>query len=339
MWSRGQEYHLHVSECEPESKYSKCLVLGSQARSVTELERQPRFLNSRLRALPWAVIRADKGSCVQAMAFPWGRDLEWGTYPWRLSELPGSRHIGRNSVGRSRVGTVFSPSLPHWLSTGLMALKMKFSVWWDRKDSGAASPRSPNVGLDVSQLGFRSHHGALLLCYQGLACYSWRLWGNCEAENTLLLSLCYFSSAWTRCVPCRSTIQRQAAGFQWLGWHRHLSAFAYCSCSSFLPRSACWTPFMRTSHSKCCPFSSSQYPCALHGVGSPPFCSKAQCPGWDSYTSTPVAVCRCILVYADLEFLQKHSDITANFKNIKEQLRGKVSFQIIWLCLTTIMSL
>ena len=184
------------------------------------------------------------------MAFPWGRDLEWGTYPWRLSELPGSRPIGRNSVGRSRVGTVFSPSLPHWLSAGLMALKMKFRVWWDRKDSGAASPRSPNIGLDVSQLGFRSHHGALLLCYQGHACYSWRLWGNYEAENTLLLSLCYFLPAWTRCVPF-SSIQRQAPGFQWLGWHRHLSAFAYCSCSSFLPRSACWTPFMRTSPSKC----------------------------------------------------------------------------------------
>lgn len=43
-------------------------------------------------------------------------------------------------------------------------------------------------------------------------------------------------------------------------------------------------------------------------------CSKARGPGWGSYTSTP-AVCRCISVYADLEFLQKHNDITADFKN------------------------
>ena len=114
------------------------------------------------------------------------------------------------------VWAVSSPSLPHWLSAGLMALKMKFSVWWDRKDSGAASPMSPNVGLDVSQLGFRSHHGALLLCYQGHACYSWRLWGNCEAENTLLLSLCYFSPAWTRCVPFRSISRDRHQAFS--GW-------------------------------------------------------------------------------------------------------------------------
>lgn len=43
-------------------------------------------------------------------------------------------------------------------------------------------------------------------------------------------------------------------------------------------------------------------------------CSKAQGPGLGSYTSTS-AVCRCILVYADLEFLQKHNDTTADFKN------------------------
>lgn len=223
---------------------------------MTELERWPRFLNSRLRALPWTVIRADKGSCVQATAFPWGRDLEWAAYPWRLSELPGRRHADRDSVGRSSVDTVltFPPLLTLRWADGL---KVKFSVWWDWKDSGAAPPRSPNVGLDVSQRGFGSHHGALLLCLLELET------GEATSLRTRCSS-CYFSSAWARCVPFRSSIQRQAPGFQWLGWHRHLSASVYRSCSSFLPRSACWTPSTRTSHSKCCRFSFDQCPCALH---------------------------------------------------------------------------